>query len=72
MSTTEPREGRILPAINDSDAIFIAIKRLTRAAEMMQAFEYGPELDRHLAKAAEILAFVAEGIAARQGIEVES
>jgi hypothetical protein len=51
---TKPQE----PSLRDSDIIFIAVKRLERAAEMMQKFQYDIELEEHLEKAGELLAWV--------------
>lgn len=50
------------PTASDSDLISVAITRLQRAVVLMQAHEYGPELEEHLERAAEFLGWVATNI----------
>lgn len=59
METPDP------PTASDSDLIGVAIMRLQRAVTKMQAIEYDDELNIHLAKAGEMLGWVAHNMMGR-------
>ena len=58
-------DERQSPPVQDSDLIYLAIKRLERVAEKMQRFEYDEELERLMIIAGEWFEWAAYNIARR-------
>ena len=59
----------VSPALADSDVIWLVIRRLERAAEMMQRHDYGPDLEEHLTKVTELMDWLQNVMAAREARE---
>ena len=59
----------VSPALADSDVIWLVIRRLERAAEMMQRHDYGPDLEEHLTKVTELMDWLQNVMAAREAQE---